>query len=94
MGDPGGQAQALDLPSLKKKFMYGAFSSLLGPFHHVKGLFPLFGVIFSMEGGGGLFSFYVEIYLDLSPLTKISAFVYAFAARIVPKILRTFSYNV
>ena len=59
-------------------------------------LFSPFGESFSPtggEGGGGggvgvdFFSFYVEIYLDLSPLTKISAFVYAFAARVVPNIL-------
>ena len=85
MGDPGGQAQALDLRGVKK-FMYGAFSSLLGPFLHVKGLLSPFWGHFLYGGGGGLFSFYVEIYLDLFPLTKISAFVYAFAARIVPNI--------
>ena len=37
--------------------------------------------------GGGAFVFYVEIYLDLSPLAKISASVNAFVAWVGPNIL-------
>ena len=62
------------------------FPSLLGPFLHVEGLFSSFRGHF-LQGGWRLFSFYVEIYLHLPPLTKISAFVYAFTARVVPNIL-------
>ena len=52
----------------------------IGPFLHV--------------GGGTFFSFYVEIYLDVSPFTKFSGGVYAFAIRVVPNILEHISYNV
>ena len=49
-------------------------------------LFPSTWGLFSMWGGG-FFSFYVKIYLDMSPLTKISAGVHASAAKVVPNIL-------
>ena len=58
--------------------------------------FPFLGAIFS-RGGGGFFFFYFEIYLDMSPLTKISAGVHASAAKVVPNILEhgvILSYNV
>ena len=81
------------LPRWKLNFFYVEcfFSSLLGPFSPCgRPFISFFGDHFLHCGGGGEWSiFYVEIYLDLSQITKISAGVHAFAARVlvVPNIL-------
>ena len=74
-------------PPLKipKNLCVVLFSFLLGPFLLVKGPFSPFWGLFSLGGGGLCFTFY--IYLDLSPLAKISAGVHASAAKVVPNIL-------
>ena len=91
MGDPaGGQVEAQDIPPLinKKIFHVGCFFPPYWDFFlYVEGLFSLFEGHFSIGGWGGGGFFYVEIYLDLSLLAKISAGVHAFAARVVPNIL-------
>ena len=72
----GGQVEALDLFHWKS------------PKNYVWCFFLLHGVFSPCGGGGGgFFSIYVKIYLDMSPLTKISAGVHASAAKVVPNIL-------
>ena len=83
----GGQVEGLKPRSppfkIPKNLCVVLFSFLLGPFLLVKGPFSPFWGLFSLGG----VMFYVEIYLDLSPLTKISAGVHASAAKVVPNIL-------
>ena len=74
MGDPGGASRGARPPRLKIKInsCMVLFPSLLGSFLHVEGMFSPFGGHFLYEGGGGiLFSFYVEIYLDTDTDTDI-----------------------
>ena len=85
----GGQVEALDLLHWKSPKIYvWCFFLLTGVFSPRERPFPFWG-LFSLGGGGGggFFFFYFEIYLDMSPLTKISAGVHASAAKVVPNIL-------
>ena len=82
IGDPGGGASgSARPPPLKKIHVLCFFSSLRGPFSPCGRPFLLpFSSIILYGGGGGAFVSYVEIYLDLSPLAKISAGINAFVA--------------
>ena len=86
MGDPGGGASARVLrrstspiENLKINYVGCLFPFYWGLFLHVGSLFSLFWGPFS-SWGMRFFSLHVKNYLDLSPLAKIFAGVYAFVA--------------